>query len=138
MKIPFIIYAQSLGIYLLLTLPTIFIVPVYLTSAWYAFLYGFAAMAVFALVFFVLHLLRPTSLIVKTILGVAIVPSVAIAYKCLLVQQMPDAGFWHIDEFMLFPIAAMAAGWISLAINTRKIVLHFSPWLSEDGEYIFS
>jgi hypothetical protein len=138
MKIPFIIYVQALGIYLLLTLPTITVPVIYLISAWYAFTCGFAAMVVFVVAFFIINRTRPGVPIVNGVLAITVLPAVAIAYKLLLVVMIPNRSFWAMDENTLFPMVAVIAGWAAIAFNIKRISQHFLPPVIEEWETLFT
>lgn len=138
MKLPFIIYAQGLGLYLLLSLPAAFVPGVYFQSAGYAIGAGFAAMALFCAVFFVLHVTRASLNVAFAVLFISIPVAVAVAYKLLLLVEMPGRSFWLIDEFTMFPVAAIISGWVALAVNNRKITGYFTPPVYDNAEIIFS
>ncbi len=138
MKIPFIIYAQALGIYMVLSLPALFEPAIYLISATYAFCTGFVAMIAFAAVFLVLHLIKASAGIATAVLFLSIVIAVMMAYAVLLRIEMPRRSFWYVDEFTFFPVAAIVSGWVATGINYRKIAAHFSPAAIEEFETIFS
>jgi hypothetical protein len=138
MKLPFIIYVQALGIYLVLTSPALVLAPVYVLSAMYALTSGLAAMAAFAAVFFILHRIKPPVQMVITVLIAAVITAVAAAYKLLLWVIMPERDFFTIDLFILFPVAAVLAGFTSIAINRQKIKDHFDPPFFEGFETIFT
>lgn len=132
MKIPFIIYAQAYGIYLLLTIPAIVLPPMYFMSAMYAFSYGFAAMAIFVLLFLILHLVKPGYKTVIAILIAGVVLVVSAGYKLLLVYDMPETSFWNVNGYTLFPIAALLAGCIAVYINVPRIRNHLSPSIIQE------
>ncbi len=138
MKIPFIIYLHSLGIYLLLTLPTLVVPVIYFCSAAYAIASGFAALVVFTAIFLVLDGKRPPLRTVVRSLLAAVIVAVAVAFKLLLVVAMPERGFWVLDPDTLFPIVAVIAGWAGVAVNHRKTSEHFNPSFLEDFETIFT
>jgi len=134
MKTPFTIYAQAYGIYLLLTIPALAIRPVYAVyaiSAAYAFVAGFVAMIVFALVF-LLHLIKPHYKTAIAILFAGVLLAVGIGFKLLLLNVFPYRSFWEMDGDTLFPIAGILAGCIAAYINIPRIRNHFSPVLIEE------
>lgn len=132
MKIPFIIYAQAYGIYLLLTIPAFTEPIVYLYSVMYAFVAGFIAIIVFALLFWLLHLTKPRYKAAISIMFSGVILAVAIGFKMLLLLAIPGRGFWEIDGDTLFPVAAVIAGCIAVYINIPNIKNHFSPTLEEE------
>lgn len=127
MKIPFIIYAQAYGIYLLLTIPALAEFVIYMYSAVYAFAAGLAAMIVFALFFLLLHLIKPHYKTVMLMLFASVLLAVGIGFKLLLMNIMPGRSFWKMDMDTLFPLAAILSGCIAVYINTPRIRNHFSP-----------
>lgn len=132
MKIPFIIYAQAYGIYLLLTILALVFAPMYFMSAAYTFKYGFAALAVFAVQFLILHLVKPGYKTVIITLLTSVLLAVSAGYKLLLVYDMPETGFWNINAFTLFPVAAVIAGFIAVYINIPHLKNYFSPTVEEE------
>ena len=132
MRIPFIIYAQAYGIYLLLTIPALTDAIIYMFSAMYAFFAGLAALIIFDLLFLLLHFLKPGYKTVVAILLAGVILAVSIAFKLLLVAAMPGRDFLKMDGDVLFPIAAMMAGCIAVFINILRIRKHFSPSVLEE------
>ncbi len=132
MKIPFIIYAQAYGIYLLLTIPALAEPGIYIISAMYAFTAGLAAMAIFTLLFLLLHFIKPHYTTVITVLFVGVLLAVGTGFKLLLLDSMPGRSFWKMDGDTLFPIAAVLAGCIAVYINIPRIRDHFSPSVLEE------
>jgi len=138
MKLSFIIYLQAVGFYLLLTLPTLTVPVIYMFSAMYATTAGLVAWAVFAVVFLIVNHQKPSINVTKATLFTTIVFAVAAAYKVLLLVAMPGREFWRVDEFIAFPIVAVLAGWIGIAINLRSIKARISKPLLDGFETIFT
>ena len=136
MKPPFIIYVQAFAVYLLLTLPTLTEPVIYIYSALYAFMAGLVASPFFIVVFLILGKGRTRANMVIYILIATIVLAVAAAYKILLLVFMPERSFSTLDTDAIFPMLAIIAGWIGLAINYRKIKSHFSDTLAKGFETI--
>ena len=126
MKLSFLIYLKALAIYLLLTLPSLIIFPIYLLSAWYAIISGCLALASFLLVFYILQVAKTHYLWVTIILGLAIPFAVGVAYRELIASEMPERAFWTMDDYTAFPVLAIIAGWISLYKNNARIKKQFS------------
>jgi len=132
MKIPFIIYAQAYGIYLLLTIPALTDGGLYLLSAIYAFGASLAALVVFTSLFLLLHVIKPGYKQVIAILFGAVLLAVGISFKLLLMSILPGRSFWEMDSNTLFPLAALLAGCIAVFINIPRIRNHFSPSIIEE------
>jgi hypothetical protein len=135
MKLPFLIYLFALGFYVLLTAPALAMPVIYITSMFFAVAAGFIAVAIFALVFFILHISRAPYTIAVAVLAFAVVLSVAAAFA-MLFGNGSDVWFIGGNMFILFPVAAVVAGWLSICVNSRKIKNHFSPSLQNDIETI--
>ena len=138
MKLSFVIYLQALGIYLLLTLPTLTEPVIYMYSAMYATTAGLVAWVVFLLVLLLVNKSKPSAPIAKAILFTTIVFAVAAAYKVVLVVAIPGRGFWQLDTDIVFPILAVISGWLSLAANFWKFKARFSKPLLDGFETIFT
>lgn len=117
-----LIFIRSIGIYLLLTIPAMAALPVmYLVSAGYALSFGWIAAGLFLLV---LHLLKALTIDVsvkKIILFTAVPVAVAVAFQAM---ELTGAQYniWHSGLFLMFPAAAVVAGWISLLVQYDSIV----------------
>ncbi len=118
MKTAAVIYFRALAIYMVLSLPALMIPFIYIISALYAFLFGWFALAVFALVYvFLMSCYYVTRII---LLIIAVVLAVGFAFHMIGVVHKGDV--WNTGVFLLFPIAAVIAGWISLFISWKNIV----------------
>ena len=119
MKTAFVIYCRAVGMYALLTLPAMLIPPLYFMSLMYVLLYGWFAWFVFTLLYLLLNNL-PLDFVPKLFaLFTAVVLSVACAYHMMGVFGVED-GVWH-SGFIIFPFAAVIAGWISVCVSREKI-----------------
>lgn len=136
MKTPLIIYVRALGLYLAFSLPAMVVPYIYTLSAVYAASCSFVALFIFCTIFYLLRAARVTAVVSKVILITIIPLAVGAAYKILIRVIMPDRNFWEMDEFTLFPMAAILSGWVSLYISTPKIKEYFSPSILAEIESI--
>lgn len=140
MKTPFIIYIRAVGIYALLTIPAIFLPVMYIISIMYVLFYGCFAWAIFTFIYLVTIFCNPPYHIKMGILTVAVVVAVLFAFQMLEVLGVED-NIWHSGAFLLFPVAAIFSGWISLNISREKVknvnrdlLLGFPPEGIKDGD----
>jgi len=126
MKLLMVLYYTALWVYAIAALQAFILNPViYLMSLVYVVIYGVLSLAIFSSIFLVLRLTRPKVSLAITILVVAIIPSVGLAYKALNKGMDDTRNFWAIDEFTIFPTAALIAGWVSIWINYKLIIYYF-------------
>ena len=125
-KTGFLIFLRAIGIYLLLTLPTLGVPAMYLLSAGYALSFGWIAGLLFLLAFCLLQKIN-IAFITKQILLYVFVPvAVLVAFQMMDVLGAWD-NVWASGGFLLFPAAAVVSGWISLATSGQKIKSAFFP-----------
>lgn len=125
--------------YLLFTLPCFFlpyIYYMYILSALYAAVSGLIALGIFFIAFYLLQRATLQYLLISAILFLAIPLAVGAAYKALIVVIMPVRGFWKMDGFTLFPIAAILSGWVSILISLPRIKEHFTLSIINEIETI--
>ena len=120
MKTPFIIYIRAVGIYALLTIPALILPIMYIISIMYVLFYGWFAWAIFTFIYLVTTFCNPPYLIKMGILTVAVVVAVLFAFQMLEVLGVQD-NIWHSGEFLLFPLAAVVSGWVSLNMSREKV-----------------
>ena len=119
MKTAFKIYIKAVGIYALLTLPLIVTFFIYFISIFYVAIYGWFAWGLFSMIYMLTDQLRlnyPTKMLVLTI---GTIVSVGFAYQLLEWLHVED-DVWQ-SEFILLPVAAIIAGWISLFIERKNV-----------------
>ena|SRR5215204_2416818 len=131
MKTPFIIYIKAVGIYALITIPALGMPIMYFISMVYVLFYGWFAWGVFTIIYLVTVFCNPGFLSKMIILSIAVVVAVAIAFQMLEVLKVEN-NIWNSEPFLLFPLAAVISGWISLSacakrirIATRSLLLNF-------------
>jgi hypothetical protein len=118
-KTPFAIYCRALGLYALLTLPALYFPGMYIISLMYVLMYGWFAWSFFTLLYVAVDIF-PLHIVLKlSALFIAVVISVAFAYHMLGVLGVEE-NVWH-SGFIIFPFAAVIAGWISVCISSEKI-----------------
>lgn len=120
MKTPFIIYARAVGIYALLTIPALVLPIMYIISIMYVLFYGWFAWAVFTLIYLVTVFCNPTYPIKMGILTIAVVVAVLFAFQMLEILKVQE-NIWHSGGFLLFPLAAVISGWLSLNISRERV-----------------
>ena len=119
MKTAFIIYCRSVGFHALLTLPIMALPELYLMSLKYVLIYGWAAWFVFTILFLLLNKL-PLDFVPKLFaLFISVVIAVACAYQLIEITGIHE-DVWQ-SGFIVFPFAAMIAGWISTCVSNEKI-----------------
>jgi MFS family permease len=115
-----VVYVHALLIYLLITLPTIAIPLMYVMSAIYAFIFGFASCGVFTLIYLLVknaELKLQTSF---TVLSITIPVAVAVGHT-LIGVFISDMDVWDFNPFLGFPAVAVISGWISLYANRKPV-----------------
>jgi hypothetical protein len=120
MKTPFIIYIRAVGIYALLTIPALFLPIIYIMSMMYVLFYGWFAWAVFTFIYLVAVFCNPTYFLKMGILTAGVVIAVLFAFQMLEVLG-PEENIWHSGAFLLFPLAAVFSGWISLHVSRERL-----------------
>ncbi len=120
MKIPFIIYARAIGLYALVTIPALMLPVMYFISLVYVLFYGWFAWIMFTIIY-LLIVRRSISFGVQfTVLFAGIVVSVLFAFQMLEVLNV-ESRIWQSGMFLLFPVGAVMAGWISLFQSRNRI-----------------
>jgi len=117
---PFIIYVRAVGIYCLLTIPALVVPIMYLISITYVLFYGWLAWAVFTFLYFITVVCIPNFLARMFILFLGVVGAVALSFQMIEVLKAED-NVWHSGSFLLFPLAAVTSGWISVYVAREKI-----------------
>ena len=120
MKTPFIIYIKALGIYALLTIPALTMPVMYFISMMYVLFYGWFAWAVFTTIYLVTVFCNPGFKSKMVILSIGVVAAVAFAFQMLEVLAV-QKDIWNSGPFLLFPLAAVISGWISLSASTERV-----------------
>ena len=120
MGTPFIIYIRAVGIYALLTLPALFIPVMYFISIMYVLFYGWFAWAVFTIIYIITTFCNPNYQTKMIILLIGVVVAVLFAFQMLEILKVQQ-NIWDSGVFLLFPLAAVCSGWISVAVHHRKI-----------------
>jgi hypothetical protein len=117
---PFIIYVRAVGIYCLLTIPALALPFMYLISITYVLIYGWFAWAVFTIIYFIIVFCNPKFIAKMSILFIGVVAAVTLSFQMIEVLKAED-NVWHSGAFLLFPLAAVVSGWISLYVSREKI-----------------
>lgn len=120
MKTPSIIYLRAVGIYALITIPALGMPIMYLISMIYVFFYGWFAWVVFATLYLVTDFFNPGFRSKMGILSIGVVVAVAIAFQMLEVLAA-EKNIWNSGPFLLFPLAAVISGWVSLSASTERV-----------------
>lgn len=118
-KTPFGIYCRAIGLYAILTLPAAVIPEMYLISLFYVLVYGWFAWFLFTLLYVVADNLLFDFVPKFLVLFTAVIVAVAFAYQMIGMLLMHE-NVWH-SGFIVFPFAAVIAGWISVCISREKI-----------------
>jgi hypothetical protein len=120
METPFIIYIKAVGIYALITIPALGMPVMYLISMMYVFLYGWFAWAVFTIIYLAAIFCNPGFKSKMVILSIGVVVAVAIAFQMLEVLAV-QKNIWNSGPFLLFPLAAVISGWVSLSASAKRV-----------------
>ncbi|CAN5627056.1 hypothetical protein BH10BAC2_BH10BAC2_13540 [soil metagenome] len=129
MKISFEIYLKALGFYAVLTTPALVEVSIYFLSLFGALIFGFFAWIVFLLVLRILQCL-PFSKKTRWLILVFSIPLGVAADYTLIGLFIFNRNVWVFHELLLFLLAAVIAGWISLYTNRSIVTTEF---LNRDG-----
>jgi len=122
MKLPLIIHAWLLGIYLFITLPALTDVRVYEMSSLTAFSLIVISAFIFALLFEFIKLINPPYYIALLCCACWMALPVVIT----LTDKMPDdAWFTDRKSDTLFSITLSISGLVAIIINSGKIKHHF-------------
>lgn len=119
-KNSFLIFLYALGLYLLLTLPTLVFPPMYLMSAGIVLTFGWIAGALFMILFAFLVRVQTSWRMRQLLLYLLVVLCVAPAFQCLELAGSWD-NVWDAGLFLLFPGCGVAAGWLSILLSRRRI-----------------
>lgn len=113
------IYIRAYFIYAVITLPALVFPLMYLLSLGYAFIFGWFAWLLFSLIHLVTGTFSPAHQYRLLILSIAVPVAVAFAFQMI---EMFDAydNVWQSGVFLLFPLAATIAGWVSLGISEKQ------------------
>jgi len=120
MKTAFIIYIKSVGLYALITFPALMLPIMYLISLFYVLVYGWFAFALFSIIYLLVVRRSVRYEVQMAVLFLAVLVSVLFAFQMLQVLQVEE-NIWDAETFLLFPAAAVAAGWIALFNSREKI-----------------
>ena len=134
MLIPFIIYIRAIGIYLLITLPVLIAPFMYFLSAIYAFFYGWFAWLVFSLLYQLIRRIKSYESKMGCMV-LAVIPSVAFAFQ-VLDYLNPELDAWNSGGYLLFPVVAVIAGWVSVFIAGKVIKQQMVKQEGEDMEVL--
>jgi hypothetical protein len=119
MLIPFIIYIRAVGLYMLITLPILIAPFMYFFSVFYVLVYGWVAWGLFSLIYFLCRKIRNYEMKMGLLIW-GVIPSVALAFHILGLCN-PELDAWNSGGFLLFPVAGVFAGWISVFLARKTI-----------------
>jgi hypothetical protein len=115
------ILLKAYVLYLVFTLPALFMPAIYLISAAYALFFCWFAYFLFAIAYYFLsnYRIHYTTRIIGLLLAVVI--GVAFAFQMMEVFGVWE-NVWQSGSFLLFPLAAVLAGWTSIFLTSKRIV----------------
>lgn len=120
MQTSLIIYIRALGIYALITILTLPFPIMYFMSLYLVFIYGWFACLAFALANMVISVCK-FSLRARYFILAGLIPfAVAFGFQMIETFGAWD-NVWHAGGFLLFPLAGIISGWISLYISYNNI-----------------
>ncbi len=133
MRVPFVVFIRALAFYALITIPAIGWPIAYLLSLAFVVTFGWFAWLAFTCIYFLIRNSKLSYSGKQVFLYPGVIASVAFAFQMINVM---DAEFdvWHLDLFLLFPMAACIAGWISLTISFSREVNFFGTVPEEKDE----
>lgn len=131
MKHPVQIYFRALGLYALVTLPTIGLPIMYFISLMYAVTYGFFALAVFALAYYLITKYKPTLQTLIILLIICTPLAVVGAFQMIEVLGS-ESNIWNSGTFLGFPLAAVGCGWASIGIHNKHFRKIYEPEITEN------
>ena len=99
---------KSGWIYCLLTIPALALPFMYLISITYVLIYGWFALAVFTIIYFIIVFCNPKFIAKMSILFIGVVAAVALSFQMIEVLKAED-NVWHSGAFLLFPLAAVVS-----------------------------
>lgn len=137
MKLIFSIYIYALGLYACFSLPALLNPGLYIISLFFALVTSLASLLVFAVLFAVLAVSRLRLPVVYSLLFIA-VPVAVLGPLALFFRVSIEFLFDFHDYISFFPLAAIMAGWASLAINHRKIRDYFVTPAGQGIEALFN
>ena len=120
MSTPSIIYLRAVAIYVFLTVPALVFPFIYFISILYVFLYGWIAWVLFTIIYLITVFCNPSFLTKMLILAIGVVVAVLFAFEMLEVLGV-EQDIWYSGAYLLFPVAAIVSGWISLAKSYQKV-----------------
>ena len=124
MKTVLVIYFRALIIYLVFSLPAMLIPIVYIISAFYAFLFGWFALAVFAIMY--LFLMRMHYAWRAIVLLITITMAIGFAFHMIGVLGAYN-DVWNSGALLLFPCVALIAAWTSFFLSWKQVFNARSP-----------
>lgn len=113
------IYIRAFFIYAIITLPSLVLPLMYLLSLGYAFIFGWFAWLLFSWIHLVAVTVKAAHQYRLLILSIAVPVAVAFAFQMIEVFNAYD-NVWQSGVFLLFPLAATIAGWVSLGISDKQ------------------
>ena len=125
MKLILEIYIKALGIYAFITIPALKSTALYFPSLFCAVVFGSAAWLFFSIVMGIVQYTNGNSLVKWIMLIISVPVGVAIGHTLIELFGL-KAHVWRLNKNLLFPLAAVIAGWISLWINKTKITETFT------------
>lgn len=118
-KISASIYIRAVITYAIITLPSVIVFPIYVSSLFFAFLFGSVSCFVFATAFYITKELELSKKFSWVLLVTSIPISIVTGYICI--ASYLEVPLKYTGLFILFPLAAIIAGYISLFLH-RKLI----------------
>lgn len=113
------IYIRAFFIYAVITLPALVLPLIYLLSLGYAFIFGWFAWLLFSFIHLIAGTVKASHQYHLLILSIAVPVAVAFAFQMIEVFDAYN-NVWQSGVFLLFPLAATIAGWVSLGISEKQ------------------
>lgn len=115
----FIIYLRAFGWYAFLTIPALIFPPLYIISLAMAALFGLFALGLFSLVYVFAKKHISDAKRFWAVLVIAVPCCVLFAFQMIELFGAWE-NIWESGALLIFPLFAMASGWISVAISENK------------------
>lgn len=117
---PFVIYFRAIAFYAAVTIPALALPIMYMISLLYVLFYGWFACALFVIIYHLVIKLKFDFETSMAFLYIGVVLSVLFAFQMLEITEAEE-DIWNSGPYLLFPLAAVIAGWISVTVARNHV-----------------
>lgn len=125
-----LIFVRAIFIYLAITIPSLFFAIMYFYSAMFALAVCWIAGLIFLLGYLLLSQLKLSVIVKYYSLFIFIVLGVWIAFEFIEIFKLWDH-IWSEKQYLLFPLAALLSGCISLIGSRKEVISQFKNEINE-------